>query len=103
MIIVMMESSDQERESIRKELGKREEEPKEVVAAAAEVLGVDEKPSVLDYKSEDRPALAKTKIHQIELTTREEKLQEKYKTPDQLLDEDYKVAPTSADKEKVEE
>jgi hypothetical protein len=97
-----MESSDQEHESIRKELGKREEEPNEVVAAA-EVLGVDEKPSVLDYKSEDRQALAKTKIHQIELTAREEKLQEKYKTPDQLLDEDYKVAPTSADKEMVEE
>jgi hypothetical protein len=35
MIIVMTESSDQERESIRKELRKVEEEPKEVVVDAA--------------------------------------------------------------------
>jgi hypothetical protein len=54
---------------------------------------------VLDYKSEDRPALAKTKIDHAEVTSREEK----YKTPEQVLDEDYKVAPTSADKEKVKE
>jgi hypothetical protein len=26
----------------------------------------------------------------------------KYKTPEQVLDEDYKVAPTSADKENLE-
>jgi hypothetical protein len=102
MIIDMTESSDKKRESIRKELGKLEEEPKELVAAPQ--LREEEKPlSVLDYKSEDRPALAKTKIDRTEATSRDEKIQEKYKTPDQVSDEDYKVAPTSADKEMVKE
>jgi hypothetical protein len=98
----MTESSDQERESIRKELGKLEEKPKEPVAAPQ--LREEEKPSsALDYKSEDRPALAKTKIDHTEVTSRDEKIQEKYKTPDEVSDEDYKVAPTSADKEMVKE
>lgn len=99
----MTESSDQERESVRKELGKLEEKPKELVAAPQ--LREEEKPSssVLDYKSEDRPALAKTKIDHTEVRSRDEKIQEKYKTPDQVSDEDYKVAPTSADKEMVKE
>jgi hypothetical protein len=54
MIIVMMESSDQERERIRKELRKGEQEPEEVAAGAAEVLGADEKSSMVDYKSADK-------------------------------------------------
>jgi hypothetical protein len=100
VIIDMTESSDQERESIRKELGKLEEKPKELVAAPQ--LREEEKPSsVLDHKSEARPALAKTKIDHTEVRSRDEKIQEKYKTPDQVSDEDYKVAPMSADKEMV--
>jgi tetrahydromethanopterin S-methyltransferase subunit A len=100
MIVVMTEPSDHERESIKKESGKLEEEPKEVVAASEE--REEEKPSVINYKSEDRAAVAKTKIDHTEVTSTEEKIQEKnYKTPDQLLDEDYKVAPTSADEKKV--
>ena len=56
MIVVMTESSDQERESIRKELGKVEEEPKEVVVNVDRQVREEKKPTVLDYKSEDRPA-----------------------------------------------
>jgi hypothetical protein len=59
--------------------------------------------SVRDYKSEDRPAPAKTKIDYTEVRSEEENIQEKYKTPDQVLDEDYKVAPTSAYEEKIKE
>jgi hypothetical protein len=103
MIIVMTESSDQERESIRKELGKVEEEPKEVVVNVDRQVREEKKPRVLDYKSEDRPAAAKPKTDRAEGKSREEKIQESYKTPDQVLDEDYKVAPTSADKERVKE
>lgn len=100
----MTESSDQERESIRKELGKVEVEPKEVIVVdAARQLREEKKPTVLDYKSEDGPAVAKPKTDRAEGKSREEKIQESYKTPDQVLDEDYKVAPTSADKEKVKE
>ena len=100
MIIVMTESIDQERESIRKELGKLEEEQKDIVASP-EVGEEEEKPSVIDYKSENRPAPTKTKIDHAEVTSRQENLQKNYKSPEQVLDEDYKVAPTSADKEKV--
>jgi hypothetical protein len=103
MKIVMNESSDQERESIRKELGKVEEEPKEVVVDAARQVREEKKPTVLDYKSEDGPAVAKPKADRPEGKSREEKIQENYKTPDQVLDEDYKVAPTSADKERVKD
>lgn len=100
----MTESSDQERESIRKELGKVEVEPKEVIVVdAARQVREEKKPTVLDYKSEDGPAVAKPKADHLEGKSREEKIQENYKTPDQVLDEDYKVAPTSADKEKVKE
>lgn len=95
----MTESSDHERESIKKELGKLQEGPKEV-AAASEVRE-EEGPSVIGYKSEDRPALAKTNIDHTEVASIEGKIQENYKTPDQVLDEDYKVAPTSADEKKV--
>ncbi len=100
----MSESSDQEREAIRKELGKVEEEPKEeVVVDAASQVREEKKPTVLDYKSEDGPAVAKPKADRPEGKSREEKIQENYKTPDQVSDEDYKVAPTSADKERVKE
>ena len=99
----MTESSDQERESIRKELGRVEEETKEVVVDAARQVREEKKPTVLDYKSEDGPAVAKPKADHPEGKSREEKIQENYKTPDQVLDEDYKVAPTSADKERVKE
>lgn len=100
----MTESSDQERESIRKELGKVEVEPKEVIVVdAARQVREEKKPTVLDYKSEDGPAVAEPKADHLEGKSREEKIQENYKTPDQVLDEDYKVAPTSADKEKVKE
>jgi hypothetical protein len=101
MIIVMTESSDQERESIRKDLGKVEEEPKEVVVDVDRQVREEKKPRVLDYKSEDGPAVAKPKTHPAEGKSGEEKIQENYKTPDQVLDEDYKVAPTSADKERI--
>lgn len=103
MIVVMTESSDQERESIRKELGKVKEEPKEVVVNVDRQVREEKKPTVLDYKSEDRSAAAKPKTDRAERKSREEKIQESYKTPDQVLDEDYKVAPTSADKERVKE
>ena len=100
----MTESSDQERESIRKELGRVEVEPKEVIVVdAARQVREEKKPTVLDYKSEDGPVVAKPKADHPEGKSREEKIQENYKTPDQVLDEDYKVAPTSADKEKVKE
>jgi hypothetical protein len=98
-IIVMTESSDEERESVRKELGKLEKEPKEVVAAP--VARQEKKPSVIDYKSQDGPALTKTKVEYVEVTSGEERIQKNYKTPDQVLDEGFKVAPTSADEEKV--
>jgi hypothetical protein len=65
MIIDMTESSDQERESIRKELGKFEKEPKHVVVSPE--VGQEEKLSVIDYKSENRPALTKTKIDHAEV------------------------------------
>jgi hypothetical protein len=103
MIIVMTESSDQERESIRKELGKVEEEPKEVTVDAARQVREEKEPTVLTYKSEDRPAVAKPEADRAEGKSREEKIQENYKTPDQVSDEDYKVAPTSADKERLKE
>jgi hypothetical protein len=55
-----------------------------------------------DYKSENRGELANTKNDYTEVTSKqEETIQEKYKTPEQVLDEDYKVAPTSADRQKV--
>ena len=95
MIIVMTESSDQERESIKKDLGKVEEESKEMVVDAARQLREEKKPTVL--------AVAKPKTDRAEGKSGEEKIQESYKTPDQVSDEDYKVAPTSADKERVKE
>jgi hypothetical protein len=95
MIIVMAESSEQERESIKKDLGKVEDEPKEVLVDAARQLREEKKPTVL--------AVAKPKIDHAEGKSGEEKIQENYKTPDQVSDEDYKVAPTSADKESVKE
>jgi hypothetical protein len=104
MIIVMTESSDQERESIKKDLGKVEEEPKElIVVDAARQLREEKKPTGLYYKSEDGPAVAKPKADRAEGKSGEEKIQESYKTPDQVSDEDYKVAPTSADIERVKE
>jgi len=99
----MTESSDQERESIKKDLGKVEEEPKEMVVDAARQLREEKKPIVLDYKSKDGLAVAKPKTDRAEGKSGEEKIQESYKTPDQVSDEDYKVAPTSADKERVKE
>jgi hypothetical protein len=101
MIIVMTESSDQERESIKRDLGKVEEEPKEMVVDAARQLREEKKPTVLDYKSKHGLAVAKPKTDRAEGKSGEEKIQENYKTPDQVSDEDYKVAPTSADKERV--
>jgi hypothetical protein len=59
MIIVMTESSDQERESIKKDLGKVEEEPKEMVVDAARQLREVKKPTVLDYK---RPIVMKENL-----------------------------------------
>ena len=103
MIIVMTESSDQERESIRKELGRVEEETKEVVVDATRQVREEKKPTVLDYKSKDGLAVAKPKTERAEGKSGEDKIQENYKTPDQVSDEDYKVAPTSADKERVKE
>jgi hypothetical protein len=103
MIIVMTESSDQERESIRKELGKVEEEPKEVVVNVDRQVREEKKPTELYYKSKDGLAVAKPKTDRAEGKSGEEKIQESYKTPDQVSDEDYKVAPTSADKERVKE
>jgi hypothetical protein len=103
MIIVMTESGDQERESIKKDLGKVEEEPKEMVVDAARQLREEKKPTVLDYKSKDGLAVAKPKTDRAEGKSGEEKIQESYKTPDQVSDEDYKVAPTSADRERVKE
>jgi hypothetical protein len=47
--------------------------------------------------SEDKPVPAKIKIEYAEVIPKEEN----YKTAEQLSDEDYKVAPTSADEEKV--
>jgi hypothetical protein len=92
----MTESNHKESESIRKEMVKLEDQPKEVVVGPW-VRSEEEKPSVRDYKSEDRPASAKTKIDYTEVRSGEENIQEKYKTPDQVLDEDYKAAPTSAE------
>jgi hypothetical protein len=100
----MTESSEQERESIKKDLGKVEDEPKEeVVVDAAHQLREEKKPTVLDYKSKDGLAVAKPKTERAEGKSGEDKIQENYKTPDQVSDEDYKVAPTSADKERVKE
>jgi hypothetical protein len=99
----MTESSEQERESIKKDLGKVEDDPnEEVVVDAARQLR-EEKPTVLDYKSKDGLAVAKPKTERAEGKSGEDKIQENYKTPDQVSDEDYKVAPTSADKERVKE
>jgi len=64
---------------------------------------VKKKAEVIDYKSEDSPALVKTKVDRIEVRSGEEKIQENYKTSDQALNEDYEVSFTRADKQKVKE
>ena len=61
MIVVMTESSDQERESIRKELGKVEEEPKEVVVDAAR-QPPNQRPIVLKESLEERRLRRATKL-----------------------------------------
>jgi hypothetical protein len=98
-IIIMTKSNDQERGSIRKELGKLEDERKEVIPAPQ--IEEEEEPSMIEYNSEDKLPLSKIKISPTKVMSREEKVQESYKTPEQVSDEDYKVAPTSADEERV--
>lgn len=60
-----------------------------------------EKPSVQDYKSEDKNEVGRTKMEYTELARKEKPTakEKSYKTPEQISDEDYKVAPTSADNE----
>ncbi len=94
----MTEASHEGRESIRKEIGKSENQLK----VLARPLPEEEKPSIEDYKSENRGKLANRKTDYTKVTSKpEEKIQEKYKTPEQVLDEDYNVAPTSTDRQKV--
>jgi hypothetical protein len=57
----MAEASDQEREAINKE--------RQVAPPVKE----EDKPSVKDYKSEDKNEMAKTKIEYTEVTPKEEK------------------------------
>ena len=91
--IIMAEASDGKRDSIKKEIAKGEGQPREV----APLIREKERASAREYRSEDKPAPAKTKIEYSEVITKEEN----YKTQEQLSDEDYKIAPTSADEEKV--
>jgi hypothetical protein len=89
----MAEASEEERDSIRKEISKGDGQPREV----APLIREKEKPSAQEYRSEGKPAPAKTKIEYSEVISKEEN----YKTQEQLSDEDYKIAPTSADEEKA--
>jgi hypothetical protein len=91
--IIMAEASDGKRESIKKEIAKGEGQPGEVAPPVHE----KEKQAIQECTSKEKPASAKTKIEYAKIIPKEEN----YKTPDQLLDEDYKVAPTSADEERV--
>jgi hypothetical protein len=58
----MAEASDREREAINKE-------PRQVAPPVKE----EDKPSIKDYKSEDKNEVAKTKIEYTEVTPKEEK------------------------------
>jgi len=63
-----------------------------------------EKPSMRDYKSEEKEEVGKTKIEYAEITPEKQRPEQKsYKSPEQITDEDYKVAPTSADQDKTKE
>jgi hypothetical protein len=91
--IIMAEASDGKRDSIKKEIAKGEGQPGEVASSVHE----KEKQAIQEYTSEEKPTSAKTKIEYTKVKPKEES----YKTPEQLSDEDYKVAPTSADEERV--
>lgn len=63
-----------------------------------------EKPSMRDYKSEEKTELGKTKMEYAEIAPEKQRPEQKsYKSPEQITDEDYKVAPTSADEDKTKE
>lgn len=95
----MTESKEAERGSMRKELRKLEDERKEVIPSAKIDKGKES--SMIDYNSEDRLAASNIKISPTDVKLREQKIPESYKTPEQVSDEDYKVAPTSADEKRV--
>jgi hypothetical protein len=96
---LMTESNEPKRRSMRKELRKLENERKEVIPGAKIDKGGES--STIDYNSEDRLAASNMKISPTEVIPREQKIQEIYKTPEQVSDEDYKVGPTSADEKRV--
>jgi hypothetical protein len=98
-IIVMTESNEPKRGSMRKELSKLENERKEVIPGAR--IDKGEESSMIHYNTEDRLAASNIKISPTEVKLREEKIQDSYKTPEQVSDEDYKVGPTSADEKRV--
>jgi hypothetical protein len=91
--IIMAEESDGKRDSIKREIAKGQGQPGEIAPPVHE----KEKQAIQEYTSEEKPASAKTKIEYTKVIAKEEN----YKTPEQLSDEDYKVAPTSADEERV--
>ena len=95
----MTESNEPKRGSMRKELRKLEDERKEVIPGAK--IDKGEGSPMIDYNSEDRLAASNIKISATEVKLREQKIQESYKTPEQVSDEDYKVGPTSADEKTV--
>ena len=96
---LITESNEPECGSMRKELRKLENERKEVIPGAK--IDKEEESSMIDYNSEDGLAASNIKISPTEIKLREQKIQESYKTPEQVSDEDYKVGPTSADEKRV--
>ena len=94
----MTNANDPEQPPVRKELRKSEDERKEVIPGAW--IDKGKQYSMIDYTSEDRPA-ASIKISPAEVIPREQKIQESYKTPEQVSDEDYKLGPTSADEKRI--
>lgn len=57
----------------------------------------------LAYKAKDFTLAEHHRKMQEILDAMKEKRPQSYKTPEQVSDEDYKVAPTSADKDKIPE
>jgi hypothetical protein len=96
---LMTESNKAERGSMRKELRKLENERKVVIPG--DKIDKGEESSMIDYNTEDRLAASNIKISPTEVKLREQQIQDSYKTPEQVSDEDYKVGPTSADEKRV--
>ena len=96
----MADRNSQESEETERQEDDAKAKPKQFGPTVLE----KEKPSMRDYKSEEKKELGKTKMEYAEIAPEKQRPEQKpYKTPEQITDEDYKVAPTSADQDKTKE